>query len=217
MNKTDLKHLAGRVFGWLIVISAFALAVALVHTAGPEWSEAIVQALAALGGLFYWAYLSRPRVGLRLLSSNGMLLELVNAGNRVARGVTLRCTPPIPWDETLSMAPRDTFGPIEHFGDMDRDQRYVVLFGSSTPHSIDVLNTITFELTHKSTWGFRRRSSTFVFGGSGARSSLAGESTGTPLGELVEAIKKHEEKMDSIVKVLSNVESRLQLPTKEDD
>ena len=120
--------------GWLLAAIGVALVVALVLWAGDEWSEAIVQGLAALGGLWYWAFRSRPRVTLRLRNSNGLYLELANVGHRVAKQVTVRCNPPIPWE----IAPREEFGPVEDFGDMDRGQRYVVLVGSPGPHIVDV-------------------------------------------------------------------------------
>ena len=186
---------------WFLGFGAAGLVVVVVCWAGPEWSEAIIQGLAGLGALWYWAYRSRPRVTLRLLSIRGLYLELANRGNRVAKQVTIRCDPPIPWESIAAKAPREQFGPVEDFGDMDRDQRYVFMFGSQTPHSVDVLDQTTFEVSHESTWGFRRRTSTIRFGGSGGRSSLE-VGAATPIGEVAKAIKKHEQKLEKIGKAI---------------
>ena len=211
-----------RAAGWLLVLGALAgLAVLLVRKGadwgetGAEWGQVIVQTLAALGGLWYWAFRSRSRVTLRLLSSSGLYLELANVGNRVAKQVEVRCDPPIPWYETLAMAPRGEFGPVEDFGDMDRNQRYVVLVGSPVPLTVDVLNETTFTVSHESTWAFRRRKSIIRFGGSGARSSL-GEGAATPIGEIAETVKGHSQKLDEIKGAIEAVGHRLRPPTEGD-
>ena len=175
----------------LLVAGAVAGLVWLVMKAGAEWSEAIVQALAAIGGLGYWAYRGRPRVTLRLLGSSlDLYLELTNVGNRIAKRVTITCDPPIPWDVTVRGAPKDKFGPIEEFGDMDRNQRYVVLFGhSGRPESIEALDKTTFEVSHDIAWGLRRRKSTMRFGGSGLHYSFSSESVGTPMGEVADILR----------------------------
>ena len=212
----DGKRRMKRAAGWLLAAVGMALGVALVLWAGDEWSEAIVQGLAALGGLWYWAFRSRPRVTLRLRNSSGLYLELANVGHRVAKQVTVRCNPPIPWKTTLVRAPREKFGPVEDFGDMDQDQRYVVLVGSLGPRIVDVLSTTTFVVSHESTWGFRRRKSTIRFGGSGGRSSL-GEGTGTPIGEIAEAVKKQEKSLEKIGKAIETVGRRLRPPAEGGD
>ena len=87
----DVRQTTKRAAALLHVAGVVALVVLFVLWAGAEWSEAIVQALAAAGGLWYWAYRSRPRVTLRLRNSNGVYLELANVGNRVAKQVKLSC------------------------------------------------------------------------------------------------------------------------------
>ena len=143
----DKKQARKRAAGWLLVIGVLVVLVALVpltvnkwDATTAEWSQAVIQALAALGGLWFWLYRSRPRVVLRLKSNNGLYLELANVGSRAAKKVEMRVDPPIPWKTTLGLAPREQFGPVEDFGDMDQGQRYVVLVGSPVPHTVDVLN-----------------------------------------------------------------------------
>ena len=153
---------------------------------------------------------------LRLLSSNGLYLELANVGSRVAKQVEVRCDPPIPWYDTLAMAPRGEFGPVEDFRDMDRDQRYVVLVGSPGPLTVDVLNRTSFTVSHESTWGFRRRKSKMRFGGSGGRSSL-GEGAATPIGAIAETVKGHSQKLDEIKRAIEGVGHRLRPPAEGGD
>ena len=202
------KSRVKRIAWWLVVVIAIALAVLLIWCVGPEWSEAIVQGLAALGALWYWAYRSRPRVTLRLLSSDGIYLELANVGNRVATHVRITCDPPIPWSEIGVIARRDQFGPIEDFGDMSPGQRYTVMFGSASPQSVDALDVTTFEVSHESTWGIRRRRSTMSFGGSGAQSSLR-EGTATPIGEIAKSAKAQRQELGKIRKSIDALPHRL--------
>ena len=198
---------------WLVVAVAIAALMAFALWAGAEWSEAIVQAIAAIGGLLYWLSRSRPRVTLRLISSGGLYLELLNVGNRVAKGVVVSCDPPIRYKDTLgrdSLASRETFGPFEDFGDMDRNQRYVVMVG--TPgRAVETLEKTTFEVSHERPWGFRRRKATFRFGGSGWRTTL-GEGTATTMGDIATTVKKYEQKLEEIGRAIKTVSHRLLPP-----
>ena len=218
----DKNQAVKRAAVWLLVMGVLAALVVLVplavkdwDTTTAEWSQAIIQALAALGGLWFWLYRSRPRVVLRLKSSDGLYLELTNAGSRAAKKVEMRVDPPIPWETTLAMAPRGQFGPVEDFGDMDQGQRYVVLVGSPTPHTIDVLNATTFIVSHESTWGIRRREFTRRFGGSGGRSDL-GEGAATPIGEIANTVKKQGQTLEKIEGAIRAVGRRLPPPAEED-
>ncbi len=204
---------AKRIAGWLFVAVGVALAALIVWLVGSEWSEGIVQGLAALGALWYWAYRSRPRVNLRLLFSGGLYLELTNTGNRVAKQVRIKCEPPIPWDSTGIASDggktrQYLLGPIEDFGDMAPDQRYVVFFGSPLPQTVEALDATGFEISHESTWGFRRRRSNMRFGGSGARRSMP-EITATPLDEISQAVKAQHKELDKIRKSIDALPGRL--------
>lgn len=98
--------------GWLLVAGVLVvLTVAVVLVAlkgrewgetGAEWSQVIIQALAALGGLWFWVYRSRPRVTLRVGMRDSIYLDLANVGNRVARDVQVTCKPPIPMDTIMT-------------------------------------------------------------------------------------------------------------------
>ena len=210
-----------RAVGWLLVAGALVVAVAVAQKGADwgetkaEWGQVIIQGLAALGGLWFWLYRSRPRVVLRLKSSDGLYLELANVGSRAARQVQMKVDPPIPWKTTLVMAPREKFGPVEDFGDMDQGQRYVILVGSAVPHTVDVLNATTFVVSHESTWGFRRRKSTRRFGGSGGRSDL-GEGAATPIGAIAETVKRQQQTLEKIEKAIQAVGHRLPSPAEED-
>ena len=212
----DTATRAERALGWVLVLALLVAAACLIRRAGSEWSEAIVQAFAALGGLAYWAYRSRSRVALRLKSSNGLYLELVNVGNRVAKRVEMTVDPPIPWNSTLVKAPRGEFGPVEDFGDMDQGQRYVIFVGSPTPHTVDVLDATTFVVSHESTWGFRRRKLTMRFGGSGGRSDL-GEGAATPIGEIAKTLKNQTQTLEKVEKAIQAVGNRLPSPSERDE
>ena len=219
----DKKQAMTRALSWLLVNGVLVVLVVLVTLTvtewdgtTAEWSQAIIQALAALGGLWFWLYRSRPRVVLRLKSNAGLFLELDNVGSRVAKKVEMRVDPPIPWKTTLVTAPREQFGPVEGFGDMDQGQRYVVLVGSAVPHTVDVINTTTFVVSHESTWGFRRRKSTRRFGGSGGRSDL-GEGAATPIGAIAETVKKQGQTLEKIEGAIQAVGRRLPSPTEGDE
>ena len=219
----DKKQAMKRALSWLLVIGVLVVLVALVpltvnkwDATTAEWSQAIIQALAALGGLWFWLYRSRPRVVLRLKSSDGLYLELVNVGSRAAKNVEMSVDPPIPWETTLGLAPREQFGPVEDFGDMDQGQRYVVLVGSPVPHTVDVLNATTFVVSHESTWGFRRRKSKRRFGGSGGRSDL-GVGAATPIGAIAETVKKQGQTLEKIEGAIQAVGRRLPSPAEGDE
>ena len=211
---------AKRVVWWLVIMVGVALAALIVWLVGSEWSEAIVQGLAALGALWYWAYRSRPRVNLRLLFSGGLYLELTNTGHRVAKQVRIKCDPPIPWSNTgITSDGGDTrqylFGPIENFGDMAPDQRYVCNFGNASEQTVEVLDTTRFEISHESTWGIRRRRSKMRFGGSGARRSMS-EVTATPFDEISQAVKAQHQELGKIRKSIDSLTRRLARPSGDD-
>lgn len=97
----------GRIGAWVLVALAGYSVGCFVFWAGAQWSEAIIQALAAIGGLWYWAYRSRPRVTLRLMKGVDMYLELTNVGNRVAKQVRLSSHSSVrflPYYQTLSLS-----------------------------------------------------------------------------------------------------------------
>ena len=152
--------------GWLLVagvLVVLTVVVVLVALKGPEWkvtgaewSQAIIQGLVALGGLWYAAYRSRPRVTLHLrIEQTLVYLDLANIGNRVARQVKVKCDPPIPLKKTLGpQHSHELFGLCESFGDMDRGQRYEMAVGKSMGSELaDELDKATFTVSHKSTWG----------------------------------------------------------------
>ena len=199
---------------WLLVLVALVGVVGFMLWAGDEWSEAIVQGLAGLGGLWFWVRRTRPRVTLRVRSRNGAYLELSNVGSRVARQVTVRCSPPIPWQTTLAMAPREEFGPVEDFGDMSPDQRYVVLVGGPGPRLVDVLDRTTFEVSHERTWWVGRCKSTMRFGGSGGRSTLNDDAPSS-IGEIAKTVERHGEKLDKIGNAIETIGRRLPPETQE--
>ena len=212
---------AKQVVWWLVALVGVVLAALSVWLVGSEWSEAIVQGLAALGALWYWAYRSRPRVNLRLLFSGGLYLELTNTGNRVAKQVQVKCNPPIPWNETgITSDEGNTreflFGPIEDFGDMAPDQRYVCNFGNASAQTVEVLDTTRFEISHESTWGIRRRRSKIRFGGSGARRSMP-EVTATPFDEISQAVKAQPKELTKIRKSIDLLTRRLTPPPADDE
>ena len=200
---------------WLLLVGGVLVVLVLCLWAGAKWSEAIVQGAAAIGGLLYWDYRARPRVTLRILSGNGLYLEFVNVGNRVAKHVEVRCEPPIPWETKLT-TPGAVFGPVEHFGDMDRNQRYVILIRNQTPESADLLEKTTFEVSHGSNWGFGRRKSTIQVRGLGWRGSLE-EGAATPIGEIADTVKKQEQQLKKIGEAITTVGQRLRPPLERRD
>ena len=195
---------------WLLSAIGVLVIWLLCFWAGAKWSEAIVQGAAAIGGLLYWDHSTRSRVTLRILSSDGLYLEFVNVGNRVAKDVKVRCVPPIPWEANWT-TPGAEFGDMD-FGDMDRNQQYVILISSPTPESADQLEKTTFEVSHETgIWGFRRRKSTIRVRGSGWRASVE-EGAATPIGEIADTVKKQERQLMEIREAIATVGHRLLPP-----
>ena len=204
-----------RAGSWLLVVSALVvLAVLLVHKGpswgetGAEWGQFVIQALAAIGGLWYAFYRSRPRVTLRLRMTNFIYLELANVGNRVAKEVQVRCDPPIPLPRVDK---EDGFGPVEDFGDMDRDQVYVLPLDHPGPHIADILDKATFEVSHESTWWFGRRKSTIRFRGAGARRSIR-EDAPMAIGEIAKTVKAHGKELKKTRVAIEAMGRRLRPP-----
>ena len=175
----DTKQKMKRAAGWLLVLGALLAVTVLLAWKGAEWGETraewgqvIIQGLAALGGLWYAAYRSRPRVTLQLrIDKTLVYLDLANVGNRVARRVKVKCEPRIHLRETLSPdQSNEWFGPCEDFGDMDRGQRHTMAIGGSMGGGLGgVLDTVTFTVSHESAWVFGPRESSLQFRGSGLR------------------------------------------------
>ena len=206
-----------RTLGWLFVVGVLAGAVCVIRWAGSGWSEAIVQGLAALGGAWFWAYRSRPRVTLHLGMRGLTYLDLENVGNRAAKRVQVRCDPPLPLKEMLgATGDLGDFGPVEHFGDMDKGQRYSVAVAGYGPNVVSALENSTFEVSHESTWGFRRHKSTLTFGGAGVRRG-ASEEASTPLSKIASAVSGHGQKLDRIGRSVDAVASRLVPPAEGGD
>lgn len=174
-----VKTICKRIAIWSLAVAVLVLLWLCVPVLADEWSsEAIVQGLAGLGGLVYWGSRSRSRVTIKLSVRHNFSadISIENVGNRVARQVRVKCKPPIPlWQDGPPISTRQTqeeddesgrhFGPVEHFGDMDRGQRYIVPLVWGDRGVEDVLEQRTFEVSHESTWGFRRRRLTLRFGG----------------------------------------------------
>ena len=131
----DTKQNTKRIGGWLLVVlGALAGLVVLLVLRGNDWGEtrsgakSSFRGLAALGGLWYAAHRSRPRVSLQLrIDKTLVYLDLGNVGNRVAKQANVKCEPTIRLWETLTPdQSNEWFGPCEDFGDMDRGQRYTM-------------------------------------------------------------------------------------------
>ena len=220
----DTKQKMKRAAGWLLVLGVLVLVTVVVArkgddwgVIGAEWGQAVVQGLAALGGAWIWAYRSRPRVTLHLGMRGLTYLDVENVGNRAAKQVQIRCDPPIPVKEWLGAdGDVDDFGPVEHFGDMDRGQRYSVAVAGFGPHVVSGLENTTFEVSHESTWGFRRHRSTLTFGGAGVRRGSS-ENASTPLGEIASAVSGHGQKLDKIRRSVDTVARRLLPPAEGGD
>ncbi len=214
----DRKRTTKRTAGWVLVALALVLLVMLVRRIGADWSEAIVQGLAALGGAWFWAYRSRPRMTLHLGMRRGLTyLDLENTGNRAAKRVQVRCQPPLSVKELLGTADDiGDFGPVENFGDMDRGQRYSVAVSVYGPDMVSTLENTTFEVSHESTWGFRRHRSTLTFGGAGVRRGSS-EDASTPLGKIASAVSGHGQKLDKIGRSVDTVARRLVPPAEGGD
>ena len=170
-------------------ISPLAALIAFTLWAGHEWAEAIVQTAAGLGGLGYWAYHTRPRITLRIIKTRRYAyLELRNVGTRPARQVRIHCEPFGLFGIVKDDKAWKRFGPVERFGDMDRNQRNTVMIGKGGELLHNYLDKNSFTVSHEPTWGFRKRTSTFKFGGSGWRKTFERDHA-TPLGELVSTVK----------------------------
>lgn len=203
---------ARRILGRLLVLGVLAGAICLVRRAGSQWSEAIVQGLAALGGAWFWAYRSRPRVTLHLGLRGLIYLDVENIGDRAARGVQVRCHPPLPIKELMgATGDIGDFGPVEHFGDMDRGQRFSVAVAGFGSNIVSTLENTTFEVSHEGTWGLRRYRSTLTFGGAGVRRGSR-EDASTPLSKIASAVSGHGQKLDKIGRSVDIVASRLVPP-----
>ena len=205
----DGKRTMKRMVGWVLVALLLVLFVMLVRWVGAAWSEAIVQGLAALGGVWFWAYRSRPRVTLHLGMRGLTYLDVENVGNRAAKQVRIRCEPAIPVKEWLGAdGDVDDFGPVEHFGDMDRGQRYSVAVAGYGAHVVSGLENTTFEVSHESSWGFRRHRSTLTFGGAGVRRG-SNENASTPLSKIVSVVSEHGQKLANINRSIDTVAHHL--------
>ena len=170
---------------WLLAAATLAALITFTLWVGSEWAEAIVQAVAAAGGLGYWMYRSRPRVTLRLWQRDGgVYLELANVGNRIAKRVRLHRDPPI----AAHPSEITRIGPAEDFGDMDRGQRHTLLI--SYPDGIGTLEKSIFRLSHDRTFWFGRYTSTVDMGGSGWNWLDQGDA-GTPIAHIFAYLKKH--------------------------
>lgn len=210
----DKKRAMKRAVAWLLVVGVLVALVVLVTRnvtdwdgTKAEWSQAIIQAMAALGGLWFWAFRSRPRVTLRRTMSDAVYLELANVGNREAKQVQVKCEPPI----AMSTVQAEDFGPVEGFGDMDRDQRYVVPLGSPGSRLAASLDAATFEVSHERNWWFGRRRSTMRLCGSGARRSVRDDAA-TAVGQIAKAATKRGHQLDKIEKTIGTVGRRLMPP-----
>ena len=188
MDKSQLRRQAVRRLPLAVAIVAFVVVPILV---GRDWAEVAVQAEAALGAAWYWAYRSRPRVALQLGMRGLVYLDLENIGNRTARNVRVRCDPPI------NIFDKDQFGPDEDFGDMDRGQRYEVAIGVPAKGIVAELERSTIEVSHESTWGFRRYKSTIRLGGAGLRRASS-EDTSSPVGRIAREVGEIDRKLETI-------------------
>ena len=194
------KTICRRLAIWASVVLVGVLLWGIMHKLNVPWSsEAIIQALAGLGGLAYWASRSRSRVTLLLSRRNrgSTFLDIENVGSRIATQVRVACDPPIQIMVTSDGEDKieKIFGPVEDFGDMDRGQRYSVeVDWRRDPDFIgDVLEEITFEVSHESTYGIRRRKSKMRLGGEGVRRSSSEEAS-TPLGRIASAVSRIDQK-----------------------
>ena len=183
----------GTIKGWALTAAALAAAIWGIIAAGPEWAEAIVQGIAAVGGVVYWLYRSRPKVTLRLWEhANGVYIELANTGNRVAKQVKLHCDPPIPYSTATATSRRSKrIGPTEDFGDMDRGQRHTLLIRlkPKSGRALDTLEKSVFQVSHNRAFWFGRHTSRLDMGGSGWH-WLSYTDAGTPLSYMSASLKE---------------------------
>ena len=201
----DKSQLGSRAVRWLPIAVAIAAFVVVPLWVGRDWAEVVVQAEAALGAAWFWAYRSRPRVTLQLGMRGLVYVDLENIGKRTAKQVRVRCDPPI---KTFKDA---QFGPIEDFGDMDRGQRYEVAIGVPARGIVAELARSTFEVSHESTWGFRRHKSTIRFGGAGLRRASS-EDTSSPVGRIATAVSEIDRKLETIGAAIKAVGYQLSPP-----
>ena len=202
MDKSQLRRQAVRWLPLAVAIVAFVVVPILV---GRDWAEVAVQAEAALGAAWFWAYRSRPRVTLKLGMRGLVYLDLENIGNRTAKHVRVRCDPPI------NIFDKDQFGPVEEFGDMDRGQRYEVAIGVPAKGIVAELERSTIEVSHESTWGLRRHKSTIQFGGAGLRRASS-EDTSSPVGRIATAVGEIDRKLETIGAAVKVVGQQLSPP-----
>ena len=79
----DKRRAMWRAVNWLLVAGVLVVVAVAVAQKGAdwgktkaEWSQVIIQGLAALGGLWFWLLRSRPRVTLRLRLSGTAFLDV---------------------------------------------------------------------------------------------------------------------------------------------
>lgn len=171
----------------VVVVAALGWSVYLV---GPQWAEAVVQGIAALGGLGYWAYRTRPRVNVRIWERHSWVyLEVSNVGNRIAKNVELRFDPPITRRDQQGGTAK--IGPNETFGDMDRGQRYVIVIGY---YGMEHLEKGSLRIAHDRPYWYGTRTATLDLGGSGWN-WVAPEDIGVPLGDIATGVGQIAQKL----------------------
>lgn len=189
--------------GWALGAAALIAAVWGVVAAGPEWAEAIVQGVAALGGFGYWLYATRPRPTLTVRSYQGLIyIDIVNMGNRIAKQVSLHSDPPVGLHSNQSP---DRHGLDNTLGDMARDQKYTFVLSFSKGQT---LQKTAFILSHKHPFGFGRQVSTLALGGEAWAWSLQ-EQSASPTGAMVESISSIERSLKQIDLRLQSVDQKM--------
>ena len=169
---------------WLLALVTLYTLIRFILWADAEWAEAIVQAVAAAGGLGYWIHRSRPRVTLREWHRHGnVYIELANVGNRIAKNVELKCKPPLAFDPVSRREMIDT----EQFGDMDRGQRHTLMIQLQNTH--DTMDATIFTVSHDRTFWFGRHKSTLNMTGS-AWTWILRSDAATPLDDIATAVQK---------------------------
>ena len=189
--------------GWALAVAALAAAVWGVVAAGPEWAEAVVQGVAALGGLGYWLYATRPRPTLTVRSYQGLIyIDIVNVGGRIARQVRLHSDPPVGLHANQSP---DRRGLDSTLGDMAQSQKFT--FVVSFPQG-QTLQKTTFILSHKHPFGFGRQASTLVLGGEAWAWSLQ-EQSASPTGAMIESISSIDQSLKQVDLRLQSVDQKM--------
>ena len=211
-----VKRTMLRAASWLLVAVVFALLMVWLVNVDAERGQVVVQVFAALVGAAFWASRSRPRVTLRLGSGKSLYLELANTGNRAAKNVQVRSDPPIPVSELMMTLPRREHFGLEEFGDMDRNQRYVMPISSLGPQVVELLDRTVFEVSHESTWGFGRRKTRIHFGRASTYRTI-GEHEAAPEAQVAEEIRRQERKLDAIERAVNSVPRRLLPPARRGD